>query len=247
MVMHDAQPRVPITRAKRPAQQQAPTIASRTRASQAKVEAHKEPISRRTRSQYTLEAAIAGVTEFDGKHVDAQRLASQRFPKAAFETALVVMNIESGKMMKHHQLITHAHKLIRERWTHSAANEFGYLFQGVGNQIKSPTNTCFFIHKHAVPADRCKDFTHRKIKCSVRSQKVDEPHHTWLVLGGNKFHCNFDVGTPTADVLLVKTLLNSVISTPGTNFMIIDISDFHLNTLLTRWKYVKLKFEGHPR
>ena len=59
VVMHDAQPRVLITRARLPTQQQATPIASRTRAIQAKVEAHKEPILRRTRSQYALETALA--------------------------------------------------------------------------------------------------------------------------------------------------------------------------------------------
>ena len=211
MVMHDAHPRVPITRARRPAQQQAAPIASRTRASQAKVEAHKEPILRRMRSQYGLETALAPAAEFNGKHANAQRLASGNFPKAVFETVLAVMDIESGKMMKHRHFITHTHKLIRERWTHSSANKFRRLFQGVGNQIKSLTNTCSFIHKHAVPADRFKDVSYRKFKCSVRSQKVDEPYRTRLVLGRNKIYCDFDIGTQTVDMLLVKILLNSVI------------------------------------
>ena len=79
----------------------------------------------------------------------------------------------------------------------------------------------------------------------MRSQKVDEPC-TRLVLGGNKIHCDFDVGTPTADMLLVKILLNSVISTPGAKFMTIDISYFYLNTPLTRWEYVKLNLRDIP-
>ena len=148
--------------------------------------------------------------------------------------------------MKHHQLITHTQKLIRERWTHSSANEFGCLFQGVGNRIKSPTNTCFFIHKHVVPVDRFKDVTYGKFECSVRTQKVDELYRTRLVLGGNCIHCDFDVGTSTAGMLLVKILLNSVISTPNAKFMTIDISDFYLITPLTRWEYVKLNLRDIP-
>ena len=210
-VSHDAQPRVPITRAKPPTPQQIVPIASRTRANKAKIEELNNPIARRTQSPHALETALAAHAEFDGKSVSAQRLASRRFPKAVFETALAVMDIESGKMMKHRQLINHTQKLIRERWTHSSANEFGRLFQGVGNRIKSPTNTCYFIHKHDVPLDRFKDVTYGKFECSVRTQKVDEPYRTRLVLGRNKIYCDFDIGTQTVDMLLVKILLNSVI------------------------------------
>ena len=156
------------------------------------------------------------------------------------------MDIESGQMMKHRQLITDTHKLIRKKWTHSLANKFGRLFQGVCNQIKSPTNTCYFIHEHDVPTDCFKDVRCGKFECSVRTQKVDEPYRTRLVLGGNRINCDFDVGTPTADMLVVKILLNSVIIAPGAKFMTFDISDFYLNTTLTCWEYVKLNLRDIP-
>ncbi len=35
---------------------------------------------------------------------------------------------------------------------------------------------------------------------------------------------------PTADLLMVKLMLNSVISTPNAKFMIINIKDFYLMT-----------------
>ena len=136
------------------------------------------------------------------------------------------------------------HKLIRERWTHSSTTEFERLFKGVGNRIKSPINTCFFIHKHHVPADRFKDVTYGKFECSVKSQKVDEPYCTRPVLGSNWIHCDFNVGTQTADILLFKILLNSIVSTPGAKFMMINISDFYLNTPLMRWEYVKLNLRN---
>ena len=43
---------------------------------------------------------------------------------------------------------------------------------------------------------------------------------------------NIDCGTPTASMLTIKLLLNSIISTPGAKFMAIDIKDFYLNTPL---------------
>ena len=85
-----------------------------------------------------------------------------------------------------------------------------------------------------MPTDRFKDVTYDKFECSVGSQKVDEPYRTRLVLGGNQIHCDFSFGTPTTDMLLVKVLLNSIVSTSGAKFMTIYIFDFYFNTPLTQ-------------
>ena len=50
-----------------------------------------------------------------------------------------------------------------------------------------------------------------------------------------------DCRTPTADILTVKSLLNSVVSTPGAKFFTIDISNVYLNTPLRRKEYVRMK------
>ena len=55
-----------------------------------------------------------------------------------------------------------------------------------------------------------------------------------------------DCGTPTADLLTVKILLNSVNSTEGARFMILDISNFYLMTPLKRKEYVKMKLSEFP-
>ena len=41
-------------------------------------------------------------------------------------------------------------------------------------------------------------------------------------------------------------MLNSVISTEKEEFMTLDIKDFHLNTPLTRFKYLRLKIADTP-
>ena len=58
-------------------------------------------------------------------------------------------------------------------------------------------------------------------------------------MGGNLIHYLDDVGTPTADLLLIKIFLNSVISTPGAKFANADISNFYLLTPLNRPEYAK--------
>ncbi|EJK62784.1 hypothetical protein THAOC_16590 [Thalassiosira oceanica] len=173
-----------------------------------------EPIACRTRSRHKLsplEAALHTVLALEPTSSNARALAGRRLPRAAFATAL-------------------ADPTVRDAWQHSAANEYGRLFQGIGGRIKDPTNTCAFIHKNEVPEDRFKDVTYGKFECTVRPQKVDEPLRTRLTVGGNRINYTGEVGTPTAEMLLVKVMLNSVVSTPGAQFMTTDISDFYLAT-----------------
>ena len=73
-----------------------------------------------------------------------------------FRAAFAVMELDSGKMLKHRQLINHEDSEISATWSTSLANKFGHLFQGVGKQIKNPANTCHFIRKDQVPKDRFK-------------------------------------------------------------------------------------------
>ena len=162
-----------------------------------------------------------------------------------FSAALVVMDIESGKMLKHRQLVNHSDGNTRDTWRTSTANEIGRLFQGVGGRIKEPTNTCHFIKKTQVPLDRFKDVTYVKFECTERPQKT-EKHRTRAVMGGNKIHFPGDTGPPTAEMLLVKIMLNSVISTPGARFMSIDIKNFYLATPMKRYEYCKIKLDTLP-
>ena len=65
-------------------------------------------------------------------------------------------------------------------------------------------------------------------------------------MGGDQTNCPFDCGTPTAELLTIKLLLNSVISTPGAKFMTIDISNFYLNTPMDRYEYMRMKLDMFP-
>ena len=48
-------------------------------------------------------------------------------------------------------------------------------------------------------------------------------NRTRLTVGGDRINYLGDVGTPTASLLTVKLLVNSVLSTAGAEFMTIDI------------------------
>jgi hypothetical protein len=87
-------------------------------------------------------------------------------------------------------------------------------------------DTIFFIPKDKVPRARAKDGTYGLITCPIRPEKTNEPNRTRLVAGGDRVHYPFDAGTPTADLLTLKLLISSVISTSGTRFFTIDTTNF---------------------
>ena len=80
----------------------------------------------------------------------------------------------------------------------------------------------------------------RKFGCTFRPRKA-EPNRTRLTVGGNGVNYPGEVGTPTADILLIEVMLNSLVSTLNAKFMSIDISNFYLNTPMQRYEYLKLK------
>ncbi len=66
-------------------------------------------------------------------------------------------------------------------------------------------------------------------------------------MGGNLINYPDDCGTPTADILTIKLLINSIISTPNSKFMTINIKDFYLMTPMDRYKYFRIKLELFPQ
>ena len=150
--------------------------------------------------------------------------------------------LEGENVLKYRQLINHP--TLGPTWSKSSSNEFGRLAQGVGGCIKG-TETIFFVKREDIPQDRMQDVTYAQFVCNIRPEK-EEKHRTRCIVGGNKINYPGDVGNPTADMLLVKILFNSIISTEGEKFMTADIKNFYLMTPLKRWEYIKLRLSDIP-
>ncbi len=142
---------------------------------------------------------------------------------------MAVMDKDPVAMLNYCQLLNNPK--FSKQWHFSSANEFGRLANGVGGRIKNPTNTIQFIHEHEVPKERKKDVMYGSFQCILRPEKA-EPNQTRFTVGGDKINYPGEVATPTADMLVAKILFNSVVSTPGAKFMIMDISNFYLMTPL---------------
>ena len=80
-----------------------------------------------------------------------------------------------------------------------------------------------------MPSDRKGDERYARIVSVFCDGKKDK-YRTRVTMGGNLVNFPGDCGTPTADLLTVKLLLNSIISTTNAKFMTLDIKDFYLMT-----------------
>ena len=81
--------------------------------------------------------------------------------------------------------------------------------------------------------------TYGQFICNVRPEKK-ERHRTRFEVGGDSINYPGEVATPPAKVIVAKLLFNSVVSTPGAKFMIMDLSHFYLTTPLKRPEYIRI-------
>ena len=103
----------------------------------------------------------------------------------------------------------------------------------------------FFIDKDKVPWDRGKHVTHGQIVCSMRPQK-DEVNRLRLTVGRDRINFEGDCSTPTANLLTIKLLLDSIVSMSGAENLELDLKDFYLNTPMDHPEYLKMKLANFP-
>ena len=112
------------------------------------------------------------------------------------------------------------------------SNEIGRLFQGLEDiQVN---NTYFFIRRHEVPQDA--KGTYCLIVWDIRPQKK-ETHRVQLTVEGEKLTFDGPVYTPTSDLTASKLHWNSVISTPGYKYLVVDVKKIYLNKIMAKHEY----------
>ena len=150
---------------------------------------------------------------------------------------------ETGHKIAYRQLIKGADK---DLWTASAANEFGRLLQGIGQNTRKPehcvqgTDTMRIIHREEVPESA--KVTYANFVCDYKPHK-EEKYRTRLTVGGDKLTYDDDTTAPSAQLTETKLLLNSVISDHkrnGARFATADIKNFYLNNPLKQFQYMKI-------
>jgi hypothetical protein len=165
-----------------------------------------------------------------------RQAASRTFPlQFLCDLAYAVLDDDTGDLLEYRHLIKHPK--YKDTWSNSFGKEI--------RRLATTTETIFFINKTDIPQDRKSDVTYGRIVCVYREGKKDK-YRTRITMGGNLINYPGDCGTPTADLLTVKLLFNSIISTPNAKFMSIDIKDFYLCTPMKRYEYFRMKIELFP-
>ena len=67
-----------------------------------------------------------------------------------------------------------------------------------------------------------------------------------MVIGGNRIKYSGDAGTPTADLLTIKLLANSIVSTKNAMMLTMDLTDFYLNSPMEQPEYIRIKMSVIP-
>jgi hypothetical protein len=67
-----------------------------------------------------------------------------------------------------------------------------------------------------------------------------------LTVGVDRLDYYGDVATSTADIITLKILFNSTLSTEDATMMMMDIKNYYLGTLLSRVEYMKMLLSRFP-
>eukprot|EP00957_Ditylum_brightwellii_P148590 11313309-Ditylum_brightwellii.AAC.1 len=128
-----------------------------------------------------------------------------------------IIDPETGCQLQYKDLIQK--KQYCDVWIKAFTKELDQLAQGKCGY--KGTSAIFLIKKDEML--RGWSVTYGSIVCNHRPQKADL-NQARLVVGGDIVEYPFKVITPTADLVTAKVLMNSVISTEGAKFWIMDIN-----------------------
>ncbi len=176
---------------------------------------------------------LPGITTNVTNTITPKMAAPQKYPMQFLcNYANAVIDDETREIMEYQHLLKDSRH--RERWQR--------LFSKEIRRLATATETIKFLVKAEIPRDRWRDITYARIVCNERPEKKD-PNQTRITMGGDRINYPGDCGTPTANLITVKILLNSIKSTQHAKFMTIDIKDFYLMTPMEWPEYFRMSLE----
>lgn len=158
--------------------------------------------------------------------------------KAAPHIIPVCNNVvdDKRKKMSYRKLIKSA---VRQKWVDGMIKELGRISQGYKNVTKG-TNTVEFMSKEEVAKiPKHKIITYARITVDYRKEKKD-PYRIRITVGGNLIKYPRLTTSTTADITTLKLLWNSVISTPESKFIALDVKNYYLQTPLKDPEYMRI-------
>jgi hypothetical protein len=117
----------------------------------------------------------------------------------------------------------------------SMANEIHRLYN---------TNTIRFTRRSEITKGR--KVTYGSFVVDIKYHK-DEKERTRLTVGGDQIEYPVDKSARTAGLTTARILINSVISTQGAKFLVMDINIFFWNTPLGQFEYMVVNLASLPQ
>ena len=99
--------------------------------------------------------------------------------------------------------------------------------------MKNINENIFFIPKIKVLSER--NITYANPLCDYRPLK-DDPYRIRITIGGNKLPYPSYSGSPAATLLEAEIIFNSVISTPGSQFIYANTKDYFICLPMERFE-----------
>jgi hypothetical protein len=129
-------------------------------------------------------------------------------------------------------------------WEFSITDEISRLANGRRGDLKiKRTQTIHFNNFNDIPAH--KKATYLRIVAADRPNKAETRRIRWTV-GGNLIIYDGNCSTRTADLTTSIILFNSVVSTKGARFMVINLKNFYLETPMTEYEYMRIRVGNLP-
>eukprot|EP00957_Ditylum_brightwellii_P191382 14571247-Ditylum_brightwellii.AAC.2 len=125
--------------------------------------------------------------------------------------------------MEYEQLIKDL--ATKDIWSCGVCCELGRLAQGLKDNTKGTDTVILLDHEQIKNIPKDQTITYASIVVDFCPQKQD-PYHVHLTIGGILIKYPGDVSTTTADLITSKLLWNSVLSTPNTKYVCVDIKNF---------------------
>ena len=88
--------------------------------------------------------------------------------------------------------------------------------------------------------------TYGKKEVSIRPHKA-EKFRVRLTVGGDKLVFDGEMATQCAGLVTTKILFNSVISTPGAKFSVINIKNMYYGTPMSTYEYMRIRYDEIPK
>lgn len=173
-----------------------------------------------------------------------RRKSKRKYKWRTSHTASSAINVDTGKLSEYRQLIKSSEGPL---WEWSSCEEWARLAQGLpthGIPREAGTDTIRFIRFQDVPKGR--KVTYPRCVCTDRPNK-SQPRQVRMTVGGDQIECPENVSTHVSEMAVVKTHINSTISTDNARSMTIDIQDFYLNTIMKRAEYMRVPMYLFPQ